>query len=282
MISAPLPATISGVIESIDGTRWEIGDHNFIVTSETQFFGERPQEGLVAKATLRVNDAGEFVATAVSVAGRPDSNPTTRPADVKPTQPGDSSGQGGNEGLMRILGKVQKIDQSADGQMIVVIDGVKILILASTVVVGDPIEGVTALAVVRRNASGSVTAVTIAFGRSPSSTVAEPADDDASTESGNSGPGSTSDDEGPGYKVVTIVVEQVNGRVILAADDIYLLTAEQARGLEKGDEITVKVRRVRIEDISTQLSMIDRTVLTTNPLYKEHGGSGSSKLYVAG
>ena len=82
--------------------------------------------------------------------------------------------------------------------------------------------------------------------------------------------------------MVTIVVEQVNGRVILAADDIYLLTAEQARGLEKGDEITVKVRRVRIEDISTQLSMIDRTVLTTNPLYKEHGGSGSSKLYVAG
>jgi hypothetical protein len=186
--------TVSGVIKSIDDGNWVIGDHKFIVNGGTQFFGERPQVGLVAKASLRVKDSGEFVATAVSVAGRPDSNPTTRPADVKPTQPGDSTENSGSEGLVRILGKVQKIDTSTDGQTVVVIDGVKILLLASTVVVGDPVEGVTALAVVRRNASGSVTAVTIVFGRSPSTTVAEPASPAISGDSSSgSSPGAVSD-----------------------------------------------------------------------------------------
>ena len=167
--------TVSGVIKSIDGNDWRIGDHKFIVNGDTQFFGERPQEGLVAKASLRLNDWGQFVATAISVAGHPDSNPTTRPADVQPSQPGDSSGQGSTDGLVRILGKVQKIDWLSDGQMVVVIDGVKILVLPSTILVGEPFEDVTALAVVRRNASGSVTAVTIAFGSVTSVATAVPA-----------------------------------------------------------------------------------------------------------
>jgi hypothetical protein len=81
--------------------------------------------------------------------------------------------------------------------------------------------------------------------------------------------------------VVTIMVEQINGRVVLADDDIYLLTAEQVRGLEKGDEITVKVRRIKVGDVSTELSLIDRAVLTANPLYKEHTTGSSNPLWVA-
>jgi hypothetical protein len=53
-------------------------------------------------------------------------------------------------------------------------------------------------------------------------------------------------------------------------------------GLEKGNEITVKVRRVKVEDISTELSLLDRAVLMANPLYKEHVTGGSNPLWVAG
>ncbi len=279
--SSVVETTVSGVIEEIEGSSWQIDNHKFMVTGETQFFGERPQVGLVAKATLRVNDSGEFVATAVSVAGRPDSNPTSRPADVQPTQPGDTPGDGNNAGLVRILGKVQKIDRSGSDQLVVVIDGVKILIVSTTVIVGEPVEGVTALAVVRRNASGSVTAVTIAFGRSGDASSVAPASPEPSTEADSGGDSSDdSDRNAPEYKVVTITIEQVSGRVVLADGDLYWLTAAQVRGLAEGDELTVKVRSVRVEDVATELSVLDRAALAVNPLYKERADD-SGKLYVA-
>lgn len=80
--------------------------------------------------------------------------------------------------------------------------------------------------------------------------------------------------------MVTITIEQVSGRVVLADGDLYWLTAAQVRGLAEGDELTVKVRSVRVEDVATELSVLDRAALAVNPLYKERADD-SGKLYVA-
>ncbi|MDA0232193.1 MAG: hypothetical protein O3B04_09830 [Chloroflexi bacterium] len=173
--------TISGVIEAISlpasgGDTWVIGGRKFLVTSGTQFFGEKPQLGLVAKATLRREDRGEFVAVAISVAGRPDTNPSARPVEIKPVEPGDTPDDTTAAGLVRILGKVQAVDKTAAGAVVVLVDGVKITILPGTVVAGEPEVGAGALAVVRRSASGIVTAVSIIYTRAvrPDSTVTSP------------------------------------------------------------------------------------------------------------
>lgn len=163
-------ATISGVIEAISlpasgGDTWVIGGRKFLVTSGTQFFGEKPQLGLVAKATLRRQGRGEFVAVAISVAGRPDTNPSARPVEIKPVEPGDTPDDTTAAGLVRILGKVQAVDKTAAGTVVVLVDGVKITILPGTVVAGEPEVGAGALAVVRRSASGIVTAVSIIYTR---------------------------------------------------------------------------------------------------------------------
>jgi hypothetical protein len=42
----------------------------------------------------------------------------------------------------------------------------------------------------------------------------------------------------------------------------------------------VKVRSVRVEDVATELSVLDRAALAVNPLYKERADD-SGKLYVA-
>ncbi len=156
--TAAVETTVSGVIEEISDDEWLIGDRSFKITDNTRFFGERPQVGLVAKATLVLDSDGDFVATAISVAGRPDTNPTTRPVEIQPVEPGDTPD------LVRILGKVQSLERGRDGNLaVVVLDGVKLALLADTVVVGEPRVGTNALAVVRRTPGGAVVAASIIF-----------------------------------------------------------------------------------------------------------------------
>lgn len=153
--------SVSGVIQEIADDKWTIGGREFLVTSQTRFFGERPQVGLVAKAVLVLNEDGVFVATSVSVAGRPDTNPSTRPVEVLPVEPGDEN----QPDLVRIFGRVQAIEEIDETTTIVVIDGVKITLFESTVVLGEPEIGANALAVVRRSPSGNVAAVSIVFSK---------------------------------------------------------------------------------------------------------------------
>ena len=86
--SRVVEVTISGVIEAIDGQTWAIGGHLFVVDDNTEFLGEEPEVGLVAKAALVSKLGGVFVAQAVSVAGRPDVSPTRKPIDVRPVTTG--------------------------------------------------------------------------------------------------------------------------------------------------------------------------------------------------
>lgn len=174
--SSTVETTISGVISDISESKWQIGDREFKVNSRTRFFGERPQKGLVAKATLVLDEDGDFVATAISVAGRPDTNPTAKPVEIQPVEPGDTPD------LVRILGKVQNFKRSEEGNVsVVVIDGVSVVILSNTVVVGKPSIGGSALAVVRRTPGGAVVANSIVFIKgtgSDSDSDLNPNDDD--------------------------------------------------------------------------------------------------------
>ncbi len=309
-------ATVSGVIEEISNEAWVIGDHKFLVNEKTRFFGERPQKGLVAKATLVLDDDGEFVATAISVAGRPDTNPTTRPVEIQPVEPGDGPD------LVRILGKVQDFERGEEDRLkLVVIDGVNVVIVSNTVIAGEPEVGVSALAVVRRTPGGAVVANSVIFikpknsgsgnnddetGIGPGEEPKDPSDDDVQP----SGPASTpSDDEDDvnipsttptedddnssggntgsttaeesDLKLETITVERISGRVVIADGKTYLLKAVQVLGLGIGDTLEVSVRKVDGDKIDTELNLLDRFAVTSNPLYQADTSSGSNALFVA-
>ena len=311
---AAVETSLSGVILEITAETWTIGDRTFLVNSDTRLFGERPAVGLVAKATLILNADGQFVATSISVAGRPDTNPSTRPADVQPAEPGDGDG---HTGLVRILGKVQAVEEIDDGNIIVVVDGVKILVISNTVIVGEPTVGSNALAVVRRSAAGNVTAVTIIFtgsdgtvvgtGELPSLTptpspTPEPTepddgstntpgagDEDGDNDANNSDPSTGEDGSNSGPSAagtddvtsVTIVVEEISGRVVFAEERLYFLKASQVINLRVGDSITVDVREVDVDELGDLLSLVDRAVIVTNPLYEAKTSEGVSAIYVA-
>jgi hypothetical protein len=165
-----IETTISGVIESMTRSSrteeiWLIGDHKFRVTGDTELFGEEPDVGLVAKASLRLSDQGDFVATAISVAGRPDTNPSFRPVQVQPVEPGDEPDGDSPGTLVRVIGRVQELDESEEGEVVVVIDGVRIRIPDDSVIFGKAEVGAGVIAVVRRDESGDMTAARIVFTR---------------------------------------------------------------------------------------------------------------------
>ncbi len=290
--------SISGVIEEITGETWTIGDRVFRVNSDTRLFGERPEIGLVAKATLVLNSDGRFVAASISVAGRPDINPSTRPAEVLPALPSDGADE---LGLVRILGKVQAVEESDSGNVVVVVDGVKVLLIESTIVLGDPKVGASALAVVRRSPAGNVTAVTMIFTNRDGSVIGpvdeqpgvppsvfptpEPADPEVvSPEDENSEvtrPDDSVDQDADNVVTVTIVVEEVSGRVVIAEGRTYFLTVEQVANLGEGDSITVDVQEVGADELADVLPEEDLATLTENPLYEAATATGSNPIFVA-
>ncbi len=118
--------TVSGKIEAIEGEVWVIAGNKFIVTGKTQFFGQKPEVGLIAKAALKANEEAVLVAIAVSVAGRPDQNPTLRPVDVGSADTDEDDNDDGANAFT--LGGVI---EATDGTS-VVIEGVKFVVTADT------------------------------------------------------------------------------------------------------------------------------------------------------
>ena len=150
---APVETVFSGVIESIEDGKWVIGRREFFVTDETQFFGEDPERGLVAKAALRAGDDGAFMALAVSVAGRPGDNPEHRPINVK-LGAGD-----GAAGAVVVTGVVRTLEARTWS-----IDGVEFAVTDSTTIVGVPEIGREARVTLERQADGTPVAVAIVMG----------------------------------------------------------------------------------------------------------------------
>ena len=178
-IAAPvLETTVSGVIDEIKDDVWVIAGHKFRITRDTKIFGEEPHEGLVAKAALKgTRDAG-WVAVTVSVAGRPDTNPTTRPVEIELVEDESSSGSSSDD-RFKISGNVLKLERLRDGTVVVVIDGQVVRTNADTRVSGSPEIGGRARAVVRRTADGVMIVIEIEF-------KAPEHDDADSTTSGDS------------------------------------------------------------------------------------------------
>ncbi|MCZ6538767.1 MAG: hypothetical protein O6922_02950 [Chloroflexi bacterium] len=152
--------TISGVIEAIDGQTWVIDGHVFFVDKNTEFLGEEPEVGLVAKAALISRPGRMLVAQAVSVAGRPDISPTRRPIDVRP----DSSGSAGEPGaaddtstIFEIRGEITRVDDR-----VIVVETVEIIIGEAVEVNFDLLKvGATVRVKVRRIAGGLVNAAAL-------------------------------------------------------------------------------------------------------------------------
>ena len=123
--------TISGVIEAIHGQTWVIDGHVFFVDDSTEFLGEDPEVGLVAKAALISRPGRMLVAQAVSVAGRPDVSPTRRPIDVRPDSTGSKGGAGaanGGPNFFELRGEITRLN------------GRGIVVETVQVIIGDEVE----------------------------------------------------------------------------------------------------------------------------------------------
>ena len=120
--------TISGVIEAIDGQTWAIDGHVFFVDRNTEFLGEDPEVGLVAKAALISRPGRMLVAQAVSVAGHPDESPTRKPIDVRPDSTGGDTEGDGAENFFELRGKITRVNARG------------IIVETVQVVIGDDVE----------------------------------------------------------------------------------------------------------------------------------------------
>jgi hypothetical protein len=169
--------TISGVIEAIDGQTWAIDGHVFFVDRNTEFLGEDPEVGLVAKAALISRPGRMLVAQAVSVAGHPDESPTRKPIDVRPDSTGGDTEGDGAENFFELRGKITRVNARG------------IIVETVQVVIGDDVEvdvdllkvGAEVRAKVQRTADGLVHAAGLEVLR-----TASDSDDPASdSQSGN-------------------------------------------------------------------------------------------------
>ena len=120
--------TISGVIEAIDGQTWAIDGHVFFVDRNTEFLGEDPEVGLVAKAALISRPGRMLVAQAVSVAGHPDESPTRKPIDVRPDSTGGDTEGDDAENFFELRGKITRVNARG------------IIVETVQVVIGDDVE----------------------------------------------------------------------------------------------------------------------------------------------
>jgi hypothetical protein len=134
-----------------------VGDRKFAVNGKPQYFGATPEVGLVVKAALVATEDGGFVATAVSVAGRPESDPSDQPADVQPVNPGNST----QPASAWISGVILGVDGRT-----VVIGAVKFQLTDATKVSGELAPAKYAKAELTRSADGSVIAVQVIVGLS--------------------------------------------------------------------------------------------------------------------
>jgi len=169
--------TISGVIEAIDGQTWAIDGHVFFVDRNTEFLGEDPEVGLVAKAALISRPGRMLVAQAVSVAGHPDESPTRKPIDVRPDSTGGDTEGDGAENFFELRGKITRVNARG------------IIVETVQVVIGDDVEvdvdllkvGAEVRVKVQRTADGPVHAAGLEVLR-----TASDSDDPASdSQSGN-------------------------------------------------------------------------------------------------
>jgi hypothetical protein len=278
--TAPVVETVvSGVIENIDGNVWTLANRRFLVTDSTQFFGEAPRVGLVAKAVLRARLDGVFVATAISVAGSPDTNPTTRPFAVEPVRPADGSGgTSADTSLVRVSGRVVSVEGQRDGTFIILIDGVKIVLNTSTEIEGEPLAGAFATALVRRTLSGAVVAVSVAFMEVAEEAPETTDDSDAASEDSafsNTGSSITASLQ------ITIVVQEKSGRLVLGDGKLVLLARDPADAVEIGDTLAVTVKRVERGSVLSVLPVLDVVAVVNNPLYLANSASADNALYVA-
>ena len=156
---AAVETTVAGKIEVIEGDTWVISARKFLVNDKTQFFGEKPEVGLVAKAALRAAESGVFTAVVISVAGRPDDKPAKGPVDIKPVDPA-SIGRPDVQGTaFRISGVIEAVDGRT-----VLLAGVKFQITGDTKVSGTAEAGREARAVLFKRSDGSVVALEVQIG----------------------------------------------------------------------------------------------------------------------
>ena len=169
--------TISGVIEAIDGQTWAIDGHVFFVDRNTEFLGEDPEVGLVAKAALISRPGRMLVAQAVSVAGHPDESPTRKPIDVRPDSTGGDTEGDGAENFFELRGKITRVNARG------------IIVETVQVVIGDDVEvdvdllkvGAEVRVKVQRTADGLVHAAGLEVLRAAS----DPDDPASDSQSGN-------------------------------------------------------------------------------------------------
>lgn len=162
--------TVSGVIEAIHGRSWVIDGHVFVVNDNTEFFGDKPEIGLVANAALVSNIHGTFVAQAVSVAGRPDVSPTRGPIDVRPDSTGTGDKADDGSATFEIRGEIAAVSNRA-----ITIDTAVILIGANLDVDRNLLlVGALVRVKVRRAADRLVHAISIEVVRAPEPTEEPP------------------------------------------------------------------------------------------------------------
>ncbi len=161
---ASVEAAVSGVIESVDGEVMVIGGQKFVVNSDTQFFGDTPAAGLVARAALVADSRGVFVAAAVSVAGRPSDIGGSGPVDIKPVDP--FTIPAGPEGFSPIAVWVSGVIKATSGNT-VSMGGVRFLITPETVMSGRPALGLEARALLVKRKDGTTVALNMSTSDEP-------------------------------------------------------------------------------------------------------------------
>ena len=203
--------TISGVIEAIDGQTWAIDGHVFFVDRNTEFLGEDPEVGLVAKAALISRPGRMLVAQAVSVAGHPDASPTRKPIDVRPDSTGGDTEGDDAENLFELRGKITRVNARG------------IIVETVQVIIGDDVEvdvdllkvGAEVRVKVQRTADGLVYAAGLEVLR-----TASDSDDPASdSQSGNDLPPRI----GEIVEQISGGLDEIDGDVARLGDNIVIV-----------------------------------------------------------
>lgn len=267
--------SVAGVIESIEGDTWVIGGRRFIVSDRPQIFGEAPAPGLVAKASLQADSGGVFTAITISVAGRPDTNPSTRPGDVRPVSPTDGSGEENDEALFRVKGVIEAVTGN-----IVTVDGIRFQITRDTVISGSPAAGYEAVAVLKREGGSRLVAVSVEVSdervvptpRGPSRPTVPPGQPTSTAT-----PGPT----GGALETISIHVDEISEQVIKSGDRIIIVPGSMTGEFTAGADIMLRVRLIERSLLDRFLETDEISALEGNPLFEESSNDAEGLLYEA-
>ena len=264
--------TISGVIEAIDGQTWAIDGHVFFVDRNTEFLGEDPEVGLVAKAALISRPGRMLVAQAVSVAGHPDESPTRKPIDVRPDSTGGDTEGDGAENFFELRGKITRVNARG------------IIVETVQVVIGDDVEvdvdllkvGAEVRVKVQRTADGLVHAAGLEVLR-----TASDSDDPASdSQSGNDLPPRI----GEIVQQFSGGLDEIDGDVARLGDNIVIVPRSVLSSvLRRGTsdlESRFKVTLVKRADLARSVGSRQAAQLAGNRILALYTDDATHPLYL--